>query len=96
MYCLMIVMAVAVAANGADEISKADISVPADCQNVKFRGSLENSRIVFERTGKGHVAFMGGSITEMDGYRPMVCEILKKRFPKTNFKFTNTFFQIFN
>jgi lysophospholipase L1-like esterase len=89
MYCLMIVMAVAVAANGADEISKADISVPADCQNVKFRGSLENSRIVFERTGKGHVAFMGGSITEMDGYRPMVCEILKKRFPKTNFKFTN-------
>jgi len=65
-----------------------DVSVPADCKNVKFRGSLENSRIVFEKTGKGHVAFIGGSITEMDGYRPMVCEDLKKRFPKTEFTFT--------
>lgn len=65
-----------------------DLSVPADCKNVKFRGSLENSRIVFEKTGKGHVAFIGGSITEMDGYRPMVCEILKRRFPKTEFTIT--------
>ncbi len=31
---------------------------------------------------------MGGSITEMDGYRPMVCENLKKRFPETEFTFT--------
>ncbi|MDR2115895.1 MAG: SGNH/GDSL hydrolase family protein [Planctomycetaceae bacterium] len=35
-----------------------------------------------------HVAFMGGSITEMDGYRPMVCEMLQKRFPNTRFTFT--------
>jgi lysophospholipase L1-like esterase len=33
------------------------------------------------------VAFLGGSITEMNGYRPMVCEILQKRFPKTSFTF---------
>ncbi len=65
-----------------------DVSVPADCKNVKLRGGLENSRIVFEKTGKGHVAFMGGSITEMEGYRPMVVEGLKKRFPKTEFTFT--------
>ena len=32
------------------------------------------------RTGKGNVAFLGGSITEMDGYRPMVCEYLKKKY----------------
>lgn len=55
--------------------------------NVALRGSLENARIKFEREKKGTVAFMGGSITEMNGYRPMVCEILQKRFPQTNFKF---------
>ena len=32
------------------------------------------------RTGKGDVAFLGGSITEMDGYRPMICEYLKKKY----------------
>jgi hypothetical protein len=69
--------------------AEVDISVPADCPNVKHRGSLENSRLVFEKTGKGHVAFMGGSITEMNGYRPMVCEDLRKRFPKTAFTFTD-------
>jgi len=57
--------------------------------NIQFRGSLTNSRLQFERTKKGNVAFMGGSITEMNGYRPMVCEVLKKRFPGTAFTFTN-------
>ncbi|MDR2706476.1 MAG: SGNH/GDSL hydrolase family protein [Planctomycetaceae bacterium] len=38
--------------------------------------------------GSAHVAFMGGSITEMNGYRPMVCEMLQKRFPNTRFTFT--------
>lgn len=36
-----------------------------------------------------HVAFMGGSITEMNGYRPIVCERLQARFPKARFTFTN-------
>ncbi len=35
------------------------------------------------------MAFIGGSITEMNGYRPMVTAYLKKRFPKTKFKFTD-------
>ncbi len=56
-------------------------------ENVQFRGSLTNSLIKFEREKKGTVAFLGGSITEMEGYRPMVCDILKKRFPATDFKF---------
>lgn len=56
--------------------------------NVARRGSLENARLVFQNTRKGHVAFMGGSITEMDGYRPMVAEMLKQRFPDTAFTFT--------
>jgi lysophospholipase L1-like esterase len=57
--------------------------------NVQLRGSLMNSRIRFEREKKGTVAFIGGSITEMNGYRPMVCDILKKRFPSTDFKFVD-------
>lgn len=55
--------------------------------NVQMRGSLANSRTKFETQKKGTVAFMGGSITEMEGYRPMVCEVLKRRFPGTTFKF---------
>lgn len=57
--------------------------------NVHLRGDLNNSRIRFEREKKGHVAFMGGSITEMNGYRPMVMANLQKRFAKTKFKFTS-------
>jgi len=56
--------------------------------NVIKRGTLENARIQFVNQKKGHVAFIGGSITEMDGYRPMVCEMLRKKFPATEFNFT--------
>ena len=62
---------------------------PPASSNVILRGDFLNSRIRFERDGKGHVAFLGGSITEMDGYRPIVMARLKKRFPKTEFTFTN-------
>ena len=56
-------------------------------KNVVFRDSYLNSKCVFETTGRGRVAFLGGSITEMDGYRPMVCEYLQKKFPQTKFEF---------
>lgn len=39
---------------------------------------------------KGVVAFMGGSITESDGWRNKVCQYLKEKFPETNFEFINT------
>lgn len=58
-------------------------------ERVRLRGSLDNSRAKFEQGKRGRVAFMGGSITEMDGYRPMVSDILKKRFPETAFDFVN-------
>ncbi|HEX2971355.1 MAG TPA: SGNH/GDSL hydrolase family protein, partial [Tepidisphaeraceae bacterium] len=57
--------------------------------NIHLRGSLSNCRYQFQRQKTGHVAFIGGSITEMDGYRPMVCQLLTKRFPDTRFTFTN-------
>jgi lysophospholipase L1-like esterase len=56
-------------------------------ENVQLRGNLESSRRQFEESKKGRVAFIGGSITEMNGYRPMVCESLKKRYPATEFTF---------
>ena len=58
-------------------------------KNFILRGNYRNSRIQFEKNKRGHVAFIGGSITEMEGYRPMVCEMLEKRFPVTDFTFTN-------
>jgi lysophospholipase L1-like esterase len=57
--------------------------------NIQLRGNFQNARIRFEREHKGHVAFIGGSITQMNGYRPMVMSDLKKRFPKTEFTFTD-------
>lgn len=58
-------------------------------ENANFRGNLNNSRLKFTTERKGHVAFMGGSITEMEGYRPIMMESLKRRFPATDFSFTN-------
>lgn len=48
-------------------------------KNFILRGDFMNSRIRFERENVGHVAFIGGSITEMNGYRPMVSTMLEKR-----------------
>jgi lysophospholipase L1-like esterase len=58
-------------------------------RNVKLRGGLQNARIQFEQKKTGRVAFIGGSITQMDGYRPMVSDWLRTRFPETKFEFIN-------
>jgi lysophospholipase L1-like esterase len=58
-------------------------------ENVTTRGTFSNSRLAFEKKKAGRVAFMGGSITEMNGYRPMVSKWLEERFPKTKFEFIN-------
>jgi lysophospholipase L1-like esterase len=57
--------------------------------NIIARGSYANSQLQFEKNKTGRVAFMGGSITQMNGYRPMVAALLQKRFPKTKFDFVN-------
>lgn len=54
-----------------------------------LRGGLDNCRISFEREKKGRVVFMGGSITNMNGWRQMVCQDLQRRFPDTKFDFVN-------
>jgi lysophospholipase L1-like esterase len=61
----------------------------AENPNVVQRGNLGNARLKFARDKVGRVAFMGGSITEMEGYRPMVAASLRGRFPDTKFTFIN-------
>ncbi len=58
-------------------------------ENVTPLVSFSNARLAFEKKKTGRVAFMGGSITEMNGYRPMVAKWLGERFPKTKFEFIN-------
>jgi lysophospholipase L1-like esterase len=57
--------------------------------HFELRDGLSNSRWIFEQTGKGRVAFLGGSITEMRGWRELICAELQRRFPKTTFDFIN-------
>ncbi|MDO4585948.1 MAG: GDSL-type esterase/lipase family protein [Planctomycetia bacterium] len=57
--------------------------------NIIKRDHYMNSKTVFESTHQGRVAFLGGSITEMDGFRPMVCDFLQEKFPQTTFDFIN-------
>ncbi len=58
-------------------------------RNIIARGSYANSLLQFSDNKTGRVAFMGGSITQMNGYRPMVGAWLQKRFPKTKFELIN-------
>ena len=52
-----------------------------------FRSKMHNAQMVFEREKKGRVAFLGGSITAMIGWRDSICNYLQKRFPDTKFDF---------
>ena len=56
---------------------------------IKLRSPLLNSLVRFQKGKKGRVAFLGGSITEMEGWREMVCRALENRFPETDFDFVN-------
>ncbi len=55
----------------------------------QLRGGLDNARVRFEKEKAGRVAFIGGSITEMKGWRDLVCDNLKIRFPDTKFDFVD-------
>jgi len=52
------------------------------------RDGLENCRRRF-LSGSGRVAFLGGSITAAPGWRDMVGDDLRRRFPGTRFQFLN-------
>jgi len=54
-----------------------------------LRGGLNNCRVTFEKTGKGRVVFLGGSITEHGAWRGMTAKALARRFPKAKLTFVN-------
>lgn len=54
-----------------------------------LRNGLPNALKTFKAGGTARVAFLGGSITQMKGWRDMVAENLQKRFPKTQFDFVH-------
>ena len=55
----------------------------------QIRGGLSNSYIQFVKKETGRVVFLGGSITEMSGWREKVCAYLTTKFPETKFDFIN-------
>lgn len=56
-------------------------------QRIQHRGILNNAFTKFIGQKKGCVAFLGGSITEMNGWRDMIMDDLRQRFPETEFQF---------
>ncbi|MDE5677890.1 MAG: prolyl oligopeptidase family serine peptidase [Phocaeicola sp.] len=55
--------------------------------HYNVRGSLQNSLVKFEKGQKARVAFLGGSITEMNGWKNRIEQQLRQRFPHTEFEF---------
>ena len=56
-------------------------------QKINLRGDLDNSLEAMTVRKKAKVAFLGGSITEMEGWKDMIKDDLKQRFPDTEFTF---------
>ena len=56
-------------------------------QVINIRGGLDNSLEAMTVKKEATVAFLGGSITEMTGWKEMVKDNLAWRFPDTEFKF---------
>lgn len=59
----------------------------ADFRDIHKRGNLDNALHAMSVRKEACVAFLGGSITEMKGWRDMVKEELRQRFPDTEFRF---------
>ncbi|MFG0288664.1 MAG: GDSL-type esterase/lipase family protein [Rhodopirellula sp. JB044] len=73
----------------ADFMERNNACLPSDNDYFVLRGTLDNCRAVFENEKRGRVAFLGGSITAMNGWRDLVCDYLRHRFPQTEFDFVD-------
>ncbi len=61
--------------------------LPRGSDYFELRDGLANAFDTFTRTKTGRVAFLGGSITAMSGWRERVMADLQRRFPDTKFDF---------
>lgn len=71
----------------ADQVTEA--LTPFGYDYFQLRNGLQKCRAKFEQEKLGRVAFLGGSITASNGWRNLVCEDLKRRFPETEFDFVD-------
>jgi pimeloyl-ACP methyl ester carboxylesterase/lysophospholipase L1-like esterase len=62
---------------------------PHGREYFQLRGGLRNAWRRFQAGGDARVVFLGGSITQMAGWRDLVCRQLTARFPQTKFDFVN-------
>ena len=58
-------------------------------RNLHQRHDFAFAHQRFTNKRVGRVAFLGGSITEMEGYRPLIARFLTETFPQTKFDFVN-------
>lgn len=87
----LLVAGSAVAAESAGKVASApayrSADLPRGVDYFELRGGLGNSFDAFTRAKSGRVAFLGGSITAMSGWRERVMADLQRRFPETRFDF---------
>jgi alpha-L-fucosidase 2 len=62
-------------------------ALPQGREYFTLRAGLPHARAKFSQGKTGRVAFLGGSITAMSGWRELVMQDLQRRFPRTEFDF---------
>ena len=67
--------------------SCAEKKTPHDYDFFELRGGVSNFHLQCENQKNARVAFLGGSITQMNGWRNLVMKGLKDRFPDVSFEF---------
>jgi sialidase-1 len=76
----------------ADFIDRNSVPVSHELSAESFihaYGNLDNALYRIEKEKKATVAFLGGSITHMNGWRNKVMQYLQELFPRTQFTFIN-------
>ena len=75
-----------VTATIAQDVAVSNVPLPASAYHSPGDG-FANSRIQFEQSRKGRIAFLGGSITYNGGWRDSLMIYFQNRFPDTGFEF---------
>lgn len=76
-----------VAAAKAGEPAYAPTVLPQGREYFELRSGLANCGVKFSGQRTGRVAFLGGSITAMSGWKELVMRYLQEKFPQTQFDF---------
>lgn len=67
----------------------ADTAKLSSADFIRRYGDLDNVWYRISKEKKATIAFLGGSITEMEGWRGKVCEWFRNTYPETEFMFIN-------